>query len=33
MITNAINQLLQMTHWGELDYLIVDLPQELQMVL
>ena len=26
MITNAINQLLQMTHWGELDYLIVDLP-------
>ena len=22
MITNAINQLLQMTHWGELDYLI-----------
>jgi ATP-binding protein involved in chromosome partitioning len=26
MITNAINQLLQMTNWGELDYLIVDLP-------
>jgi len=26
MITNAINQLLQMTHWGTLEYLIVDLP-------
>ena len=26
MITNAINQLLQMTHWGEMEYLIVDLP-------
>ncbi len=26
MIHNAINQLLQATDWGELDYLIVDLP-------
>ena len=26
MIHNAINQLLQSTNWGKLDYLIVDLP-------
>jgi ATP-binding protein involved in chromosome partitioning len=26
MIHNAINQFLQMAEWGELDYLIVDLP-------
>jgi ATP-binding protein involved in chromosome partitioning len=26
MIHNAINQFLQMTDWGELDYLMVDLP-------
>jgi len=26
MIHNAINQFLQVTQWGELDYLIVDLP-------
>ena len=26
MVHNAINQFLQATHWGELDYLIVDLP-------
>ena len=26
MIHNAINQFLQMTAWGDLDYLIVDLP-------
>ena len=26
MIHNAINQLLQSTEWGELDYLIIDLP-------
>ena len=26
MVHNAINQLLQSTEWGELDYLIVDLP-------
>lgn len=26
MIHNAINQFLQMTDWGELDYLLVDLP-------
>ena len=26
MIHNAINQLLQLTEWGELDYLFVDLP-------
>ena len=26
MIHNAINQMLQSTSWGELDYLIVDLP-------
>ena len=26
MIHNAINQFLQITDWGELDYLIVDLP-------
>ena len=26
MIHNAINQLLQTTHFGELDYLIIDLP-------
>ena len=26
MIHNAINQLLQQTEWGEMDYLIVDLP-------
>ena len=26
MIHNAINQFLQMTAWGELDYLVVDLP-------
>jgi ATP-binding protein involved in chromosome partitioning len=26
MVHNAINQLLQTTAWGELDYLIIDLP-------
>ena len=26
MIHNAINQFLQMTNWGELEYLVVDLP-------
>ncbi len=26
MIHNAINQFLQITNWGELDYLLVDLP-------
>lgn len=26
MITNALNQFLEMTEWGDLDYLIVDLP-------
>jgi ATP-binding protein involved in chromosome partitioning len=26
MIHNAINQMLQSTEWGELDYLIIDLP-------
>lgn len=26
MIHNAINQLLQLTEWGDLDYLLVDLP-------
>ena len=26
MVHNAINQLLQTTDWGELDYLVVDLP-------
>ncbi len=26
MIHNAINQLLQQTEWGEMDYLVVDLP-------
>jgi len=26
MIHNAINQFLQTTEWGELDYLVVDLP-------
>ena len=26
MIHNAINQFLQMTEWGDLDYLVVDLP-------
>jgi ATP-binding protein involved in chromosome partitioning len=26
MIHNAINQFLQVTQWGELDYLVVDLP-------
>jgi len=26
MVHNAINQLLQSTDWGELDYLVVDLP-------
>ena len=26
MLHNAINQFLQMTEWGELDYLLVDLP-------
>ncbi|MDP7161855.1 MAG: P-loop NTPase, partial [Dehalococcoidia bacterium] len=26
MIHNAINQLLQSTEWGDLDYLIIDLP-------
>ena len=26
MIHNAINQFLQMTAWGDLDYLVVDLP-------
>ena len=26
MVHNAINQLLQTTDWGELDYLIIDLP-------
>ena len=26
MIHNAINQFLQMTDWGDLDYLVVDLP-------
>lgn len=26
MITNALNQFLELTNWGDLDYLIVDLP-------
>ena len=26
MVHNAINRLLQSTHWGDLDYLVVDLP-------
>jgi ATP-binding protein involved in chromosome partitioning len=26
MITNALNQFLEMTEWGELDFLVVDLP-------
>ena len=26
MVHNAINQFLQITDWGELDYLVVDLP-------
>lgn len=26
MITNALNQFLEMTEWGDLDFLIVDLP-------
>ena len=26
MVHNAINQFLQMTEWGDLDYLVVDLP-------
>lgn len=26
MVHNAINQLLQTTEWGELDYLVIDLP-------
>ncbi len=26
MVHNAINQFLEMTEWGELDYLIIDLP-------
>ena len=26
MIHNAINQFLEMTEWGDLDYLVVDLP-------
>ena len=26
MVHNAINQFLQLTEWGELDYLVVDLP-------
>ena len=26
MITNALNQFLEITEWGELDYLIVDMP-------
>lgn len=26
MITNAINQFLEMTEWGDLDFLVVDLP-------
>ena len=26
MVHNAINQLLQSTEWGELDYLVIDLP-------
>ena len=26
MIHNAINQMLQTTEWGELDYLVVDMP-------
>jgi ATP-binding protein involved in chromosome partitioning len=26
MVTSALNQLLTQTHWGELDYLIVDMP-------
>lgn len=26
MVTNAINQFLEMTEWGDLEYLVVDLP-------
>ena len=26
MVTNAINQFLELTDWGELDFLVVDLP-------
>jgi len=26
MVTSALNQLLTQTHWGELDYLIIDMP-------
>jgi ATP-binding protein involved in chromosome partitioning len=26
MVTSALNQLLTQTHWGELDYLLVDMP-------
>ena len=26
MVTNAINQFLELTEWGDLEYLIVDLP-------
>ena len=26
MVTSALNQLLTQTHWGDLDYLIVDMP-------
>jgi len=26
MVTSALNQLLMQTHWGELDYLVIDMP-------
>jgi ATP-binding protein involved in chromosome partitioning len=26
MVTSALNQLLMQTHWGELDYLLIDMP-------